>query len=297
MRIALTAQTLALTAHTAHAKLEVRDVQASYGQLGPERKSAEYVPGEEVYLRYTLDGVRTDDEGRAGGELRLTLRDSNGKVLFDRKSPLQQMLAGPVFHPAERAFDVLRFYRDFIATLPDELTAYTGFLTDPEGNRLIGIVVCYVGDIEEGERLVRPVREFGPPVADMIGPMPYRALQGMFDAAFPPGWLNYWKGGFVEELSDEALRTIAEHSIAPPSPTSPAGRAGTSTIRRAPRTVTTTACPMPRPMRRAMPKFRWAWRSTTAPPTSSACWCARSSRAAAATWPPARPRWCPTTPI
>lgn len=56
--------------------------------------------------------------------------------------PVCQVLAGPVFHPAERALDVLRFYRDFTATLPDELSVYTGFLTDPEGNRLIGIVVC-----------------------------------------------------------------------------------------------------------------------------------------------------------
>ena len=93
MRTTLAALTLALAVQTAQAKLEIRDVQASYGQLGPERKSAEYVPGEEVYLRYTLDGVRTDDDGRAGGELRLTVRDADGKVLFDRKSPLQQTLA------------------------------------------------------------------------------------------------------------------------------------------------------------------------------------------------------------
>ncbi|HKY04072.1 MAG TPA: FAD-binding oxidoreductase, partial [Blastocatellia bacterium] len=137
-----------------------------------------------------------------------------------RLHPLTQVLAGPVFHPAEKAFDVLRFYRDFTATLPDQLAAYAGFLTDPEGNRLIGIVVCHVGPIEEGERLIKPVREFGPPVADMIGPMPYRALQGMFDAAFPPGVHNYWKSGFVKSLSDDALKVIAEQSLAPPSPPS-----------------------------------------------------------------------------
>jgi FAD/FMN-containing dehydrogenase len=134
--------------------------------------------------------------------------------------PLTQVLAGPVFHPAERAPEVLRFYREFTASLPDELSVYTGFLTDPEGNRLIGMVVNYVGDIEEGERLIRPLREFGPPVADMIAPIPYTALQAMFDAAFPPAMQNYWKSGFMKDLSDEALDTIVKFAVAPPSPLS-----------------------------------------------------------------------------
>lgn len=137
-----------------------------------------------------------------------------------RLHPVSKVLAGPVFHPAERAVEVLRFYRDFTAKLPDELSVYTGFLTDPEGNRLIGIVVCYVGDVEEGERLIKPVREFGPPVADMIGQIPYTALQSMFDAAFPTNMQNYWKSGFMSDLSDEALEIIAQHAVAPPSPTS-----------------------------------------------------------------------------
>ncbi len=132
--------------------------------------------------------------------------------------PVDQVLAGPVFHPAARALEVLRFYRDFTVTLPDELTAYTGFLTDPEGNKLIGIVVCYVGPIEEGERLVKPLREFGPPVADNIGPMPYTSLQSMFDPAFPSGHQNYWKSGFLANLSDDALKQIVDFAAAAPSP-------------------------------------------------------------------------------
>lgn len=137
-----------------------------------------------------------------------------------RLHPLDKVLAGPVFHPAERAFDVLRFYRDFTATLPDELSVYAGFLTDPEGNRLIGLVSCYIGPAEEGEHLIRPVREFGPPVADMVGTIPYTALQTMFDEAFPPGRQNYWKSGFLAAMSDEALRTIVDYAAAVPSPTS-----------------------------------------------------------------------------
>lgn len=134
--------------------------------------------------------------------------------------PLTHVLAGPVFHPAARALDVLRFYRDMTAELPDELSIYAGFLTDPEGNRLVGLVACYLGPPEEGERLLEPLRKFGPPVADMIGVIPYTTLQSMFDEAFPEGKQNYWKGGFLSELSDEALKTVVEYAVAPPSPAS-----------------------------------------------------------------------------
>lgn len=132
--------------------------------------------------------------------------------------PLGLVLAGPVFHPVERAHEVLRFYRDFAANAPDELTAEAGFLTDPDGNQLIGIVVCYAGDIAVGERLIAPLREFGPPIADLIGPMPYTSLQSMFDAAFPSDRQNYWKSSLLPALSDGAIETIIEHASVMPSP-------------------------------------------------------------------------------
>ena len=137
-----------------------------------------------------------------------------------RLHPLEGVLAGPVFHPAERAFDVLRFYRDFTADLPDELSVYAGFLTDPEGNKLVGLVSCYVGPLEEGERLLKPLREFGPPAADLVAPIPYTTLQTMFDGAFAYGRQNYWKSGFLADMSDEALRLIVDQAAAMPSPTS-----------------------------------------------------------------------------
>lgn len=137
-----------------------------------------------------------------------------------RLHQLDGVLAGPVFHPIERAFDVLRFYRDFTAELPDELSVYAGFLTDPDGNKLVGLVSCYVGATEEGERLLKPLREFGPPVADLIAPIPYNTLQTMFDGAFAYGRQNYWKSGFLADMSDEALRIIVDHAAEMPSPTS-----------------------------------------------------------------------------
>jgi hypothetical protein len=135
-----------------------------------------------------------------------------------RLHPLRTVLAGPVFHPIERGPEVLRFYRDFTATLPDELSVYAGFLTNPEGQKLVGLVPCYIGPKEEGERLIRPLREFGEPVADLVGEIPYLGLQSMFDPAFPPGRRNYWKSGFMGDLSDNALNKMARVASTMPSP-------------------------------------------------------------------------------
>jgi hypothetical protein len=128
------------------------------------------------------------------------------------------VLAGPVFHPATRAREVLRFYREFTAGAPDELTTYAGLLTGPDGTPLVGIVPCYAGSPEAGEKLVERLRKFGPPVVDQIGPMPYLAVQRMFNDAFPPGRYNYWKSSLTPELSDGLLDAVAEHMARVPSP-------------------------------------------------------------------------------
>src|SRR5262245_49448420 len=88
MRPLLAALLLALPS-AAQAKLEIRDVQASHGPLGPERKSTEYVSGDQVFFRFTLAGIRTDADGRIRGELRITASDAKGKVLVKTEIPLQ----------------------------------------------------------------------------------------------------------------------------------------------------------------------------------------------------------------
>jgi FAD/FMN-containing dehydrogenase len=128
------------------------------------------------------------------------------------------VLAGPVFHPAAQAREVLRFYREFSATEPDELTTYAGLLTGPDGTPLVAIVVCYAGPPDRGERLVEPVRRFGRPVADNIGPMPYVAVQRMFNDAFPPGRCHYWKSSLTRELNDDLIAAVVEHMARVPSP-------------------------------------------------------------------------------
>jgi FAD/FMN-containing dehydrogenase len=136
-----------------------------------------------------------------------------------RLHPLGPMvLSGPVFHPAARAREVLRFYREVSAGEPDELTTYAGLLTGPDGAPLVGIVPCYAGPPDQGEKVVERLRKFGPPAVDMIGAMPYVAVQRMFNDAFPPGRYNYWKSSLAPELTDQLLDTVVEHMARVPSP-------------------------------------------------------------------------------
>jgi FAD/FMN-containing dehydrogenase len=129
---------------------------------------------------------------------------------------------GVVAHPLPRAFDVLRFFRDTCASLPDEAMLVAALQTAPDGSnaKLTGIVGAHCGSITDGQAAFRPLRAFGPPLVDTIGPMPYATLNGMLDPAFPKGALNYWKAQFLTDLSDEAIRTLIAAFEACPSPMS-----------------------------------------------------------------------------
>jgi len=119
---------------------------------------------------------------------------------------------GLVAHPFERARDVLRFFRDFTASLPDEMTVFAGLVhaADGSGAKLAAMVTCHCGPLAIGETATRPLRQFGAPVTDAIGPMPYCQLNGMLDAGFPKGALNYWKSSFLAQLSDDAIDTMVD---------------------------------------------------------------------------------------
>ena len=125
-----------------------------------------------------------------------------------RLHPVGQMLAGPVFFPLEHAKEGLRFYRDLMASAPDELMAYGVFLTSPEGARMFAVPVCYVGPMQQAEQVLKPLRSHPRVAADAVQPMRYTEIQSMFDPAFPAGRLNYWKSSFLRELSDAAIDTL-----------------------------------------------------------------------------------------
>ena len=137
------------------------------------------------------------------------------------------VLGGMLMFPAALAGDLLRFYRDFMAAAPDEVGSALAFITAPpeefvpepvRGHPVIGIVACYVGPVEDGERAFAPLREFGPPAIDLVGPMPYVAVQQLLDPPAVKGLQNYWTADFFSGLPDDAIDTLVEHATKPVSP-------------------------------------------------------------------------------
>jgi hypothetical protein len=131
------------------------------------------------------------------------------------------ILGGMVLYPLAKAKEVLRFYREFSQKVaPDELTTYAGFLNPPGGDIVAALICCYCGPLDKGEAVVRPLRSFGPPLQDLLGPIPYTAQQCLTDAALPAGSHYYTKGGFLPDLTDQAIDVFAEYVATKPSPLS-----------------------------------------------------------------------------
>ena len=110
---------------------------------------------------------------------------------------------------------------------PDEVGTGLAFFTAPpedfvpepvRGHPILGLVVCYAGSVEEGEEAIRPLREFVTPGVDLVGPMPYLALQQLLDGGNQKGNQNYWTADFLAELPDEAVEVLVEHATQPVSP-------------------------------------------------------------------------------
>ncbi len=132
------------------------------------------------------------------------------------------VLGGFIFHPLPRAKEAFQFYREFTRTSPDELTTHFALATSPDGHPVVAFILCYSGPLEKGEEVIRPLREFGSPVADLVGPMPYTAVQALGGPLYPPNRLNYWKSSFLKELSDDAIETMIAQFATVPSPFSAA---------------------------------------------------------------------------
>jgi hypothetical protein len=129
-----------------------------------------------------------------------------------RLHPVSTVLGGLIVHPRERVVDVLRFYRDFTQSAPEELTAYAALLHTPDGTPAVAVVVCYCGDLATGELVLKPLRAFGSPLMDAIQPIPFPQMQSVLDAAFPDGNQNYWKSTFLREFSDDAIGVLVDHA-------------------------------------------------------------------------------------
>jgi hypothetical protein len=132
--------------------------------------------------------------------------------------PVSTVLGGMLVHPRERALDLLKFYRDFTRDAPDELATYYGLIHTPDGAPVTAIVTCYNGDLSAGEKVLAPLRRFGPPMMDAVAPIPFPQMQTLIDGAVPDGNQNYWKSAFLKDLNDSALETIVRYANEATSP-------------------------------------------------------------------------------
>jgi FAD binding domain/Berberine and berberine like len=137
------------------------------------------------------------------------------------------LLAGPILWPIEDSPRLLRFYRDWIAEAPDDLMTIVVHRKAPplpfvpaelHGELVVGVVCCYAGPVEDGEKVVRPLRRFASPVLDLLEPKPFTEHQAMFDPSFPHGWWYYMRACDVPELTDDVIDITVEHSMRIRSP-------------------------------------------------------------------------------
>ena len=137
------------------------------------------------------------------------------------------VFVGAIFYPLDDAPTILPAWRDFMAQAPEELSSlaicwsippHEPFPPELHGTPIVAVAAAYCGSVEDGERVVQPLREFAQPVVDASGPWPWLGLQSGFDAIFPKGELRYWKSRSVSELSDDVIAEILEFAGRRPSP-------------------------------------------------------------------------------
>ena len=137
------------------------------------------------------------------------------------------ILGGMLVYPADQALDVVRSWVQFMSTAPNEFGGGVAFITAPpldfipeplRGHPVVGIIVCYNGDIAEGQAVLAELLVSRSPAVNLVQPMPYLALQQMIEGGNPAGMRNYWSADFYGDLPDEALQTLCAAATRPVSP-------------------------------------------------------------------------------
>jgi FAD/FMN-containing dehydrogenase len=144
-----------------------------------------------------------------------------------RLHEISTVYGGPIFWPLEQANEVLHFWRDYILSAPEDINGWFGFVTVPpvpvfpeqyHMQKMCVIVWCYTGDRAQAAERFAPIRAVGTPAIDHAGPVPWPALQGVFDALYPPGLQWYWKADFFNDLSDKAIDLHTKYAEQLPTP-------------------------------------------------------------------------------
>jgi len=141
-------------------------------------------------------------------------------------NPVQTVYGGPMFWPLEKSADIFHFWQDFILKAPDNINGWFAFATVPPVapfpeqhhlQKMCAIVWCITGDLADGAAALEPIRKFSSPAIDFAGPIPYPALQSMFDALYPPGLQWYWRADFFNHYDDKAIDLHAKYGAQLPS--------------------------------------------------------------------------------
>ncbi|WP_461146341.1 FAD-binding oxidoreductase [Spirosoma pulveris] len=128
------------------------------------------------------------------------------------------ILAGMVLYPMDQAKAVLRFYRTFARSTPDELMVFAVLMNTPDGLPVVALLAGWFGPLAEGEQYLRPLRNFGTPLADLISEVPYLQNQTIFDAATPHGMHRYWKSGNLPDIEDGFINVVIDQAAKQTSP-------------------------------------------------------------------------------
>jgi FAD/FMN-containing dehydrogenase len=173
----------------------------------------------------TADGQFRTASATENPDLFWALRGGGGNFgvvtsLQYRLYPITETLSGLVIYPLDQGREVMRFYREFCASLPDEAEAFAAMLTH-DGHPVVAMALGYNGPLDMGEKVLAPARQFGKPIADLVGPMPYGARQTMLDDPLAKHGLHrYWRSAFVDQLSDGLIDGMLEGAAGFSSPLS-----------------------------------------------------------------------------
>jgi FAD/FMN-containing dehydrogenase len=178
----------------------------------------------------TADGNVLQVNDKENADLFWGLRGGGGNFGIVTKFKYRLHKIGPIVFGGQLGFprfmakQVIRAYRDFIETAPDDVGGAVALITAPNedpipepvrGMLVLGIVVCYTGNPDDGPAAIKPLLDLNP-VLNMTGPMPYVAVQDMLTAANQPGRRQYWKADMYPELPDEMIDTLVDQAEKPP---------------------------------------------------------------------------------
>lgn len=142
-------------------------------------------------------------------------------------NPVHTVYGGPMIWTLDKAEEVLRLWQDLTLNAPDDVYGFFAFLTVPPGppfpeqfhlQKMCAIVWCYTGPLENADAVFGPIRKSLPPAIDFCGPIPFPALQSMFDAVYPPGLQWYWRADYFKKLDDKAIALEIKYGTQLPTP-------------------------------------------------------------------------------